>query len=404
MRLAAVLVVALLGAACSGEPEPAVPARDILVVANAALGVDAGRQIERGTQVAVERINARGGVRVAGRRHRLALTTMDTKGSAATAADNMRDAIGRGAVAIVGDGDGVDAVRGEAARLGVPIGIVRDGGPVIDPAERPNVFRVAPANHDLALRFREYLVPKRQTVAVLHDDGPYGRDALDAIASAFTEFRDLIAGSIAIGASPGAAGEVRQARRAGAEALLVWAAPSATAAVIAAARSDGWTGPIYTGPAGADPAVRESLVERPDRIDGVIFATARMAGGADPGAYDTFRDAYEERFGAGEIAAKQGGRTVVDPPRWAMYASDFVEMIAGAVAAAGSANPGSRLIAAMESVVVKGANGAERRFSATDHDAVDREEIFFARFSDFVWIPVKDDPRSAGFPDVTQIR
>ena len=49
----------------------------------------------------------------------------------------------------------------------MPICIVYEGGKqAVDPATRPNVFRIAPTDHGIAFRLAEYLVPNvSQTVA-----------------------------------------------------------------------------------------------------------------------------------------------------------------------------------------------------------------------------------------------
>jgi len=401
-RLSAAIALALALVACRGEPQPAGPVPDVLIVVNAALGTDAGRQIERGAQLAVDQLNDTGGVRAGARTHRLTLTTMDTKGSALTAADNARTAIAQGAAAIVGDGDGVEAVQGEAARLGVPVGIVMDAGGTIEPVSRPAVFRIAPAPADVAVRMREVLVAARLKTAVLHDDGPYGTAGLAALASAFDRHRESLAGSIPVSADDDGRDAVRRAEAAGAEALLLWMPAAMTARVIESAREAGWMRPIYTGPSGADPSVRVALAGRPEWMDGVVFASGRLAGGPNPDDYGTFRAAYEKRFGAGEIPVTYDGQRVVDPPRWAMYSYDFVRLAAAGMTKAGTVTPGARLLAGLESAAVEGANGATRRFTPRSHDALERDEIFFARFAEFFWAPVKDDPRSANLPDVPQ--
>ena len=62
------------------------------------------------------------------------------------------------AAAIVSDGTGIDAAWKIADRAHIPISIVFDGGTgLVDPAKRPNVFRIAPTDHGIAFRFAEYL-------------------------------------------------------------------------------------------------------------------------------------------------------------------------------------------------------------------------------------------------------
>ena len=84
-------------------------------------------------------------------------------------------AIADGAVAIVDEGTGVDASWQIARDADVPIGITYQGGEgLVDPAKRPNVFRIAPTDHGISFRLAEYLIPKKLKVALLTDDSAYG--------------------------------------------------------------------------------------------------------------------------------------------------------------------------------------------------------------------------------------
>ena len=126
-----------------------------------------GRAIENGARLAAREVNANG-IRVGGTTYNLKIETLDSGLSPARAVSNVRRAVGRHAVAIVDEGTGIDASWRVAAKSGVPIGVVFEGGnQVIDPVARPNVFRVAPTDHGIAFRLAEYLIPKGLHIARL---------------------------------------------------------------------------------------------------------------------------------------------------------------------------------------------------------------------------------------------
>src|SRR2546423_2247667 len=202
----------------------------------------------------------------------------DNAGSASRAVAATRRAIAAHAVAIVTDGTGVDASWQLAKEAGIPIGIVYDGAAgLVDPVQRPNVFRLAPTNHGLAFRLAEYLVPKHLKIALLTDDTGYGRAGRSALDRAFAQNAGSIVARIQIpSTATDLAPQILQARRAHATALLVWAQPSAIAEGLIAARSAGRDAPVYTAPAGEDPLVRQELASHPAWVDGLTFASGRM--------------------------------------------------------------------------------------------------------------------------------
>ena len=114
--------------------------------------------------------------------------------------------------------------------------------------------------------------------------------------------------------------------------------------------------------------------------------------------------AYDTSFGADKVGVKTAtGQSVIAIPEYAMYASDFVNVLAAAVKRAGSATDGPKLIAALNQVTVRGANGDERGFNTANHDGVVDDDVYFARFHDMTYRPVKDDPLSSTLPAVTQV-
>ena len=329
---------------------------------------------------------------------------MDSALSPARALANVRRAANEHAIAVVDEGTGVDA-SWRVAR-GMPIGIVFQGGKkLVDPATRPNVFRIAPTDHGIAFRLAEYLIPKRLKVGLLHDDSGYGSDGGAALAEAFSENKSSVALEETLPADAvDLAPQVLRARRAHATALIVWGQPATIAAAITAARSAGWNVPFYTPPAGDDPFVRQQLADHPSWVDGLTFAGGRLTAEVGPGPFNTFNRNYVAAYGVDRVGVKtRAGLEVIQPPETAMYAYDFVNLLAAAVLKAGSTDP-PKIAAALEEVTTEGANGDERAFNKVNHDGVVDDDVYFARFRDMTYAPVKDDPLSATLPRITQTR
>ena len=79
---------------------------------------------------------------------------------------------------------------GSPADADIPVGVVYQGGvDLVDPEERPNVFRIAPTDHGIAFRLAEYLIPKGLKIALLTDDSGYGQAGGEALEQAFGRTR-----------------------------------------------------------------------------------------------------------------------------------------------------------------------------------------------------------------------
>ena len=408
MRLLMLLLVLLLLAGCGGSSKQSAGERSsIVVLVNAPFSRTPylGRAIENGARLAAREVNANG-IRVGGTTYNLTIETMDSGLSPARAVSNVRRAVGRHAVAIVDEGTGIDASWRIAAKSGVPIGVVFEGGnQVIDPVARPNVFRVAPTDHGIAFRLAEYLIPKGLHIALIHDDSEYGSAGEEALRSAFSRNRSSIAGDYSVPADAlDVAPQVLRARRAHATALLVWGRPATIAATITAARTAGWNVPVYTSPTGADPFVRQQLADHPDWVDGLTFAGGRLTAEVGTGPFQTFEQKLESAYGVDRVGVKtKAGDDVVQPPETAMYAYDFVNLVAAAVLHAASTDP-ARVTKALNEVTVQGANGDQRGFNLHNHEGVVDDDVYFARFHDMTYAPVEDDPLSKTLPTVNQIR
>ena len=186
------------------------------------------------------------------------------------------------------------------------------------------------------------------------------------------------------------------ARRSGAQALIVWARASGVAAVVRAARSAGWDMPIFTGPTGQDPLVRQRLADRPEWLDGLTFVSFRITSEVGPEPFAAYRAAYEKQFGVDQVGVQAGGRPVLMPPDWSTYAYDAVKLTAAAMAAGGP------LLTALDSTVITGANGDERGYGPTDREGVSPDDMYFGRFQDMRFAPVPDDLLSEDLPAVAQ--
>ncbi len=401
--LRAVLLAAVVGALTACGSHSAAPRTPLIVVVNAPFSRSPylGRTIENGTRLAASEVNA-AGIHIGNKTYDLSVRTMDTGLSPARAVANVRRAADEGAVAVVDEGTGIDA----SWRLahGVPICVVFEGGDqVTDPIARPNVFRIAPTDHGIAFRLAEYLIPKKLKIALLHDDSDYGAAGAHALDAAFSRNRSSVAIEETLPADALDLGpQILRARRAGATALLVWGRPATIASAITAARSSGWNVPVYTPPTGADPFVRQQLADHPAWVDGLTFAGGRLTAEVGTGPFRAFEQKYESAFGVDEVGVKtSAGKKVIQPPETAMYAYDFVRLLAAAVLKAGSTDP-AKVTAALNEVTTEGANGDERAFNKHNHDGVIDDDVYFARFHDMTYAPVTDDPLSATLPSLPQ--
>jgi ABC-type branched-subunit amino acid transport system substrate-binding protein len=407
MRATATVLVALsLVAAGCGHSSSASKQQTILVVVDAPFSQSPyiGNTIGNGVRLAAEQLNAQT-LSAGGANYRLRVLRLDNALSPAKAVADTRRALREHATAIVTDGTGVDATWRLANSKHIPICIAyQGGGELVNPQTRPNVFRIAPTDHGLAFRLAEYLVPKRLKIALLADDSDYGQEGKAALADAFRTLPKSVAARITLPSSASdLAPQVLQARRSGATALLVWAQAQALAKTIVAARSAGWSVPIYATPAGEDPFVRQQLADHPSWVDGLTFASGRMTAELGPAPWATFEAAYETAFGTTNVGVKSHGRRVIAPPDYAMYPYDFVNLLAAAVQQAKGTNP-AKVLAALNQVSTHGANGDERGFNERNHEGVVDDDVYFARFGEMVFRPVRDDPLSSTLPQINQVR
>ena len=406
MRHAILLLacIALLAAGC-GKSSRASGGKIVIAVDVPVTGSPyVAQTIRHGVALAANNLNSGGGIIVGTHTYRLAVNLYDNHLSARQAVEDTRRALDAGAVAIVTDGTGVDATWQLADRDHVPICITYDGGTgLVDAAKRPNVFRIAPTNHGIAFRFAEYLIPKGLKVGLLHDDSAYGQEGAADIGRAFSGNPRSVAlrMTLPLGATD-LSPQILRARRSGATALLVWGQPPTIAAVVTAARSIGWDVPVYAPPTGADPFIRQQLADHPSWVDGLTFAAGRLTAEVGTGPFQSFESQYESAYGVDKVGVPTSdGSPVIEPPELAMYAYDFTHVLVAALTRAGSLDAG-KVLAALNEVTTQGANGDERGFNRHNHDGVVDDDVYFARFHDMTYAPVKDDPLSSTLPVIPQ--
>ena len=399
------LVLCVIAAGCSGNGGSKGSPKTLLIAVNAPFSRTpyVGLTIANGAALGAQGIE----IKTKEGSFTFRFKRYDSGLSARIAVANVRRAVADGAIAIIDEGTGINASWQVARDANVPIGIAFQGGKgLVDPTSRPNVFRIAPTDHGVAFRLAEYVIPKKPRIGLIVDDSDYGQEGLKALNEAFANNT----GSVAIrltapAAAPDLAPELLRARRAGADALIVWAEPATIAGALAAARSSGWNVPFYTPAAGEDPLVRQQLADHPQWLDGLIFATGRPTAEIGAGPFLSFQRQYEDRFGVQLVGVKTpDGAEVIQPPDYAMYSYDFVHVLIAAIQRAGSVADKQKIIAALQEVSVAGANGDHRGFNERNHDGVVDDDVYFARFKGMTYSPVRDDPLSRTLPVIDQRR
>ena len=116
-----------------------------------------GEFVQRGAQLAADELNDDGGID--GRPVEIAV--LDNAGSPQRAVANAREAVDRGAAALITDGVGAIAVAEVSDPAKLPVFVVFEGGEsIIDPQARPTLFRLAPANTAMSRRLADYVSEK----------------------------------------------------------------------------------------------------------------------------------------------------------------------------------------------------------------------------------------------------
>jgi len=403
----ALLLVGVLLAGTGCRPADQAAAAGPLVVVSAPLASQPwiGRSVARGAELAQAMLARAAPARSGSPPGAVArVRVVDNDSSPRTAVVIARAAVRDHAAALITDGTGALAVSRVTDPASLPVFVVFDGGgSFLDPQAHPTVFRLAPADRYLSRRLADYLAARQlRRVAVISDDSSYGRDGARQLAAdlAYSAV-PVISRMVLPAAASDVSAQVLAARRAGARALVVWAGAPVVGAVIRAARSTGWTVPVYLGPTGEDPLVRQLLADHPGWLDGATFVSFRITSEQGPEPFERFRAAYRQRYGTEPVGVSAGGRPVLQPPDWAMFSYDAMLLVSAALTVTAGVT-GAPLLAAVEGASVTGANGDQRGFGPGDREGVSSSDIYFGRFAAMRFAPVTDDALSTQLPTVAQ--
>ncbi len=147
------------------------------------------------------------------------------------------------------------------------------------------------------------------------------------------------------------------------------------------------------------------MSDHPGWLDGVTFADGRMTAEVGTTPFDTYVQQFDAAFGPELVGVKtRAGQQVIGLPEYSMYATDAVTVLVAAVQRAGGIDDRAKVLSSLNEVTVHGANGDERGFNHVNHEGVIDDDVYFARFDDMTYRPVKDDPLSSTLPLLTQVR
>jgi ABC-type branched-subunit amino acid transport system substrate-binding protein len=405
LALTAVVVTVATGCGGSGGSAPGAGGPAVTVVVSAPVSTSpwlAGFE-RTGAELAAKQINAAHSLKIGGKGYRVDVKVLDNAGSPQQAAANARQAVSMHAAVLISDGVGAAAVADVTGPANLPTFVVFEGGAgIVDAERRPTMFRLAPADKYMTMRLADYLAGRHPKVGIVADDTSYGHDGLESLTAAFHRDEIAVAAqSVVPGGTSDVATQVLAQRRAGVDQLVVWASAPVVAAVVQAARSAGWQVPVWAGPTGEDPLVRQRLANHAEWLTGVGFVSFRITAEVGPAPFAAYRKAYVQAFGEQKVGVQQGGKDVVQPPDWSMLSYDVVNLVAAALGKSGGVGkPLMNTLSGNE--VITGANGDERGYSATTREGVSPDDMYFAQFHGFTFAPVTDDPLSQNLPTVPQ--
>jgi branched-chain amino acid transport system substrate-binding protein len=366
----------------------------------------------QGAQLAVDQVNAGGGVKIGDKSYGIKLEKLDNQLSPATSLANIQRAVSEKAVAVIDDGYTVGATFQAANSAGLPILVdYNTDASVIDPATRPNVFRVAPPDDALAMKLVPYIATRNLKVAVAHDDSDYGKSGDEQVTKAMTAKSMTPTVDVVLpSTSTDFSAQALQVKQSGATGVVVWARGPVLASFVKALGDAGSTAAIFSGPTAEDPVVRTQLAARPEWVNMITYASFRITTETGPESWNKFRKAYEDHnFNNGGPDYKVGVKSpadhkdIVQPPDWQMFPYDMVHLVKAALEKAGTTDTTSgKLIDALNNVQVKSANGDNRGWKKDNHEGVVDDDIYFATFQDMKFKPVQDDALSKSLPPIDQ--
>jgi branched-chain amino acid transport system substrate-binding protein len=344
-----------------------------------------GVAVVNGAQLAVDKINAAGGV--LGRQLKLDANNDDA--SATLSGQLFAKLVSAGAVAIAGSPDTGPVTAELAIRHKIPtIGVVDDGGLTVypkGPTSDPNpwVFDFGLNTFAWGQKIGEYALKHCPNggLAVLHDPTTYGEGGNFGIKLAYDKAGKKIAMDQAItenwstGATIGLMPQVNAIKAAGLKCVVVWLTPQDQAAFVQDLHSVGYEATVF----GNDETNADDTFAKlaGDLADGVI--TAALTSGLHPSPeLKAFREEYAKRFS-------------LESTPFAETSYDSIMMLAQVISKAKSTAPVALQKEFNNTKGFKGITG-DLGFSPKEHITITADQITLVKYSASTkeWVELND--------------
>jgi branched-chain amino acid transport system substrate-binding protein len=344
-----------------------------------------GDQQAAGVKLAAQQINAAGGV--GGRKINVIYVDDAADPSRAISAlvkFSSQDHVS----AIIGSPDTAAAVAPYAQRIKTPlVGAIDGGGQNIypnGPGTTPLAwdFAITQDVYSQAIAFASYAKPRCQKIAMLHDTTTYG---VPAAAATVTDLKsepgsgkivldDPVAENWTSASTPSVAPEVQRVKSTGANCLITWISPQATAAFVKSAASGGYK-----------PRVIGS-----DQLN-TFPQYGPLAGAAANGTISlelkTMAHPTAEYKAVLKAFTKANPNTVMGG--YVVFSYAALQVIVDAIKKAGSSAPAS-VRTALESISNFPSVAGPITFNTKAHEAITPNHLSYVRFSSATntWVPI----------------
>jgi len=381
--LAAAAVLALAGCASggSGSSSGATILIGGIAGTTGAYG-STGQAVVNGSQLAIDEINAKGGV--LGKK--LKFEAHDDGASATTSSQLFNKLVSAGAIAIVGSPDTGPTTASLSSQKKIPvIGAVDDGGLTIypdGPSKPPFPYAFSTSLNTFAWggAIADYALQNCKGLAVLHDPSSYGLGGLAGIKAAYEAkgkklaLEDAVTETWATGATVGLKSEIDKITASGADCVDIWLTPQDQASFVQEAKSAGakftYLGNDETS---ADPTF-SNLAK--DQAAGMV--SALLTTEVHPtAALTSFQAKYKAKF------------NVASTP-FAELSYDAIYMLKQAVEAGKSTDPKS-LQKQLNSITDHDGLTGKLTFTAQQHTTINADQLTIVKFSTSSnsWEPLK---------------
>lgn len=373
--VAAALSVALLAACGSGNGSSSGSGDTILVGEIAgttgAYGTT-GQAMVNGAMMAVDEINAQGGV--LGKK--LKLQWYNDDASATKSSQLFRRLVSDGAVAIAGSGDTGPTTAAESDRAKIPnIGAVDDGGLTVypkgpDQPPFPWVFSTSLNTFAWGGAVAKYALAHCTGLALLHDPSSYGLGGEAGIKLVYEAagkkllLDEAITENWSTGATVGLKNEIEKIKQSGADCVDVWLTPQDQASFVQEAKSLGAKLTVL----GNDETNADTTFSSLAKADGDGVISAALTTEVKPNAkLADFQRKYKTRFN-------------VDSTPFAECTYDAFLMLRDAIKKAGSTKP-EDLRKALNSVTNFDGLTGSLSFTEQKHTTIGPEQLTLVKYN-----------------------